>query len=432
MTAGNSKSKPVSLFLVLLGALAFNLSSWPGEAGRAVASTSLSSVSDDCGNLEAQMKSNKAHTGTCSIRITTESGDTLVSKVSASVEKVTQYADLTSDAEETSTKIILKGDLLDQDVETDCDACMAGARLGSFTRQLDLSSLSDLRKIAIEASRSQAGDAVKEKENQRKRSQVAKARARKIEQCLIDESGSKLNSRETLNCRLAKIDEMDDEKAANYYDKYIQPEIQALINSNKPQNLQLAKQLIDQLGATANPYIRQSVSDLTAFATYKAKAESLSQQILTLPANDPRRSQAVAELKQLESGWGTYFKMRGMQTANLNPGWNGFDFAGNLALDMADYQAQLDQAYSAIVNRQAGILNVNNGANTGTTVINAGTGRAARGMPSTSYAGAPNVAGPATSATATTTLNGRVARPMSTQSTPATASRKPVVGSPVR
>jgi hypothetical protein len=387
----NYKSKSAALFFVLMAALAFNLSSLPGQ--KAEKSSELSSNSD-C-DLADQLQLSDKPSAACHFQDSegTVSGTVRLERVKATVHNWEKDGAAT-----TETHWVLS---------MDCAEC-GGVRAKPF---------SDLREAAAEGKRWAAERIAESK----KALEKAAAEKEKTERCEIENGKELTDSSAILKCKVGRLSKISDrEKQAQYFQENIQGELQAMLtcdatssfggmmnmNSmslmNNPMFNQVNQQctvqrqkamaMLGQLGKyQSNPYIGQVMMDMQAFGKVNEQIQVLNS-YMQLPQNDPRRQQASQALQSIQGNWGGYFAMRGMQIQALRTplGWDDFALNANLQNDLNGFNA----AFNQIAPQHQRLLDQSQG-NTGNTQfaqnqVNGGVGRGLpRGQVSTSYSGGP-------------------------------------------
>jgi hypothetical protein len=256
------------------------------------------------------------------------------------------------------------------------------------------------------------------KEFSNKLAKDAKARQARIDKCEMDEDGNEITKEpKILKCLTDKLKEMDPEQAADYYADNLKERIQALLQSNSPNDRALGMGALGQLGKDLNincatrpglqvnaqnsqnqflthnllnpqmnpmrpvstagtrpgaerNLIAESTCDMWAFGSYNNNVEHLQLMAAQPGANRPAIGQA---LRSLKSGWGTYFQQRGMALAADPLGLNGM--SGDLMTDYHENNDRLAANMKSIVDKHKDLLEpttVQNGALTT-------AGRGARG-----------------------------------------------------
>ncbi|NJL24431.1 MAG: hypothetical protein HC902_04190 [Calothrix sp. SM1_5_4] len=378
-----SQKAPRILFLSLLGALAFNLSGEPGARRDVSGFMELSSNdgASDCGSGALEDNVRRTGEGACVVKINT-SGGRVTSHVKVRLED-TEEIDMSQPG-----RVMKPGGkrlVVDMDLEAECrNGCPSGVR--SETRQ-HIRNVSDLQKIgtiAIEQSRRHAQDLAKQVKEERERQA-------KLERCEITEDGEKRSRRERMDCMMEKLEGLEEEKAADYFDANIKDQLQEMLTQGTPAERALASGLLTKLaaGQHGNKYIQAASSELFAFSKYLQKEQELALQIAQFGERDPRRRQLVSELRSLKSGYGAYFKMRGMQIQSPQSGLDP-DFVGRLQGDLTEYQTELDNKYAEISAQHKDLITGQNPVNGGSIVTgDPNNPRLLRGRPSTSYQNAP-------------------------------------------
>lgn len=319
----NKVGKP-ALFVFLLATILFNLSSLPGSNSEvATQSTDLMSVLLQC-DLEGTVEANGA----------AECGD---------IEKdgMTGRITVKEVVPEEGSANANRGKRYVITSELECDTCPEGISSTSKTT----SNLKDISNLAERLMKDQTKIA-----NEQKREE--EERLARIEACEEDEDGKEIKPKKQLECRVDRMSAMNGEEAEDYYDDYLKEELQSLLQSDAKNDRLAAISLLAKLGkdlklacptrpglqldgrnpllsqATLSPmmstdfgrvrerelsrsYVKESVCDLWAFGTYNHNVEFL--QSIAPFANEAEMPVIKHALESLHSGWGVYFKQRGMQ-----------------------------------------------------------------------------------------------------------------------
>lgn len=204
------------------------------------------------------------------------------------------------------------------------------------------------------------------------------------ERCLTRD-GEKLTGKDRMECRIDRMSSMDDEKSSEYFHKYLKDDLQAMLQSNNPQDQATAMQLLNKVNTeSTNEVVKASVRDLAAYGQYNQKQNEMLSQITSMQPNDPRRREALQALGTMKQQWGSYFQSRGLEVNNINSQVADSLIQSMMSQDLSEYQRELDSRYNAIVEQHR----VTSPGVNGTNAMAPGTGRLSRGMV-TGYAGAP-------------------------------------------
>lgn len=204
------------------------------------------------------------------------------------------------------------------------------------------------------------------------------------ERCLTRD-GEKLTGKDRMECRIDRLGFMDEEQASDYFHKYLKDDLQAMLQSNNPQDQATAMQLLTKMNTeSSSEVVKSSVRDLVAYGQYNQKQNEMLNQITNMQANDPRRRVALQQLGALKQQWGNYFQTRGYEINNMNGQVTDSLIQSMMAQDVAEYQRELDARYMAIAEQHR----VNYPGSTTPGMVSAGQGRLARGAVN-GYAGAP-------------------------------------------
>lgn len=465
MSAHPIRSTPLPLFAVLMGALAFNLSSWPTSPSHAdVQSTNLSSQIDSCGIAQ---KLDEYDSADCEIHEEVVSGT-----VKAELVNDRMVRDRSDESNPKAMKPISEYKIqvcmqptkpLDDDgagvIKGNPD-CEPEARVKTVEEvAAKVIEITTAKKAAIET-------------------QIAEAQALKerLERCEVDKRGKPVtedsenqvvDDSEMLKCKMKRAKKMKREEAAEYYDTEIQPKLEEMASCSGDENLEgmggltIGPKSFGQFGTIGeerkcalqrqkaialslslpklsggNRYINESLKDMHVFALFNKETAKLME-AGKLPLNDPSRREAGEKLKVLQTNWAVYKKLRGHSIETMrNPlGWENFSISENLGTDLAGYRSDMDASFARVAQLHQQYLEstgqttagANNQIASAVTPVSAGNGRQARGMPSTSYANAPG-------APQQQPINGRGVVPQSTTNRPLNGSNlvKPQLGQQVR
>ncbi|MBX3022597.1 MAG: hypothetical protein KF799_13070 [Bdellovibrionales bacterium] len=415
MSARHNSSNSLPLFAILLGALSFNLSSWPTVAV-SVQTTSLSSL-DSCG-IERQME--EGDSAGCNINDEVVSGT-----VNAKFEE-REVRDRANKEDPMAKKLRH---------EWSIDICMrptkaaiddgAGVIATDCEPTRYAKSEVEAAKLIREITTNKKAQIAAQIEDTRKKKEEEKLKAARIDNCEIGRNGEELTDSSTLlKCKMDKLPRMKAEEAASFYDLEIQPELQKLIGCTGNNNLaglgglstlsgpvgtfgkfnstanqckaqrakgaELLKYLAKKSGR--NVYITQSITDLTTFGAVSEEVDTLTLMAGQLQANDPRLREIKQKLATLQQQWGGHLASRGLEVSRLrNPmGWSdSFSVSSGLYGDLkglGGYGSDMDAAFARVAQIHQEYLTTTGQSS---QIVNSGAGRNLRGNSSGSYAGAP-------------------------------------------
>ncbi len=324
MSAANVKMT-YSPLLLLLGALAFNLSSLPGisPVELAYGSTDLRSTASACTS-----KIERDGEGTCTIQINTGKGRA-EGKVTIKKESVSE--DSETDATFSVSGVVSAGSALEESSEIDCDSCV------SKIRESGLKSLEAVMDAVEDQARTVA-------ENARMAQREADLQ-RRIDRCELTESERPIAdlSLSKAKCVLNKLSKKTDDEAQVYYDEVVKAQILNLLNANNPsdpsqtmmtraQGVQLLNLYHETTGTqckmpsaqnmaitslemsevSPDEYVAEATCELKQFGIYNYKLAQGAE--LKLRATTPEQHQYIDNsLNQLKGQWGNYFQSRGLE-----------------------------------------------------------------------------------------------------------------------
>ncbi|HAG91186.1 MAG TPA: hypothetical protein DCL41_04910 [Bdellovibrionales bacterium] len=192
-----------------------------------------SSRTDNCSDIRTRLNDSTT-SATCEIVTQEKYGSaTREYRTTIQVEKVVKEVD--------GKKEVL-GYRAQADTEGGCDEC--GVKTNGSTTFQDFdknASLTDVINFMREKTPEKEKDlnkAINEKLTEK----------RKIERCLIDESGEKLNDEEQLTCKMDKLESMDDEKEADKYFKgQLKDKLEEMLNSDNESERKKALEMLGSL-----------------------------------------------------------------------------------------------------------------------------------------------------------------------------------------
>jgi len=342
---------------VLLAVVAFTLSSFPGLRGQLDKINSLDLLSSRPENCGLSQQLELSDTASCQVTQRTN-GKPITGNVRVRVEEV-EIIDRTQPrgANNAPAKKKQPQVIVDLDLETQCDQCSGGSvGRGGITKTYRVDQIRSLDQIVNRLIQDQAKGLLAD-------AREAAEQERRMHECLVNDSGTRNKTPASImTCRVRRLSGMDPERAAEYYDQHIQPELQNLIQTGK--NPGLANLLMSQLNQSnlrQNPYVAQSLMDINNFSRYNQSLSQLQMQFGQMQAaglrpGDPRLAALSRQMSGLQMGWGNYFQSRGYQLNNVTNPFTGFDFAGNLSADLSGYNEALGQRYRDIYSRHRNYL----------------------------------------------------------------------------
>ncbi len=385
--------------MFLIGALFFSMSSLPGFHKNSEVQT-MDLLSIDCDIVGKLKKDGKAEC--LGLRMNKVEGTLQVEKIDNDSESVVITAGVTN-----------------------CEICDDGVRKISRTvKTKDLQKVSEA--LFVQIAKETEQDNVK-----------AKKLARAQELCFKNSEGEEITKlTEQIKCRIGKMSEMDEEKAAKYYRENVKDKLQELMTSENPEERMSGRSLVNSMGREMNisckprsmpagmnnpfvnpitsnfsskseemsgrTFVEESACDMLAFSVHSQNLENMSAALKMPNANRPALLQAMSGQQAI---WGNYFQNRGLQ---LKTPANGF--AGDvLFTDVYQNDHAIKANYDEIIKAHQGFLNT---ANPSAQAAVANNGRLLRG----GIANAPGLA----SGTVSTQLGARQPWPATAQ-TPAQA-----------
>lgn len=395
-----------TLFGLLFTVSAFNLSALPTQQPTVITRT-LSSV-DTC-DLAEQLNGSDTPSAACNITQGKLKGKLSIKRVTKTTRQWTDDSDTPKVETKPQWEVTL---------ETECTTgCAEGT-----VKRLANNNVDTLRQ-AMDKVAEQKEIFSKEADRVTKDEREKKELAEREERCEVDKGGKEFASEDkALSCKVGRVAKMDSrEKAAEYFQNEIQPQLQNLVNCNDlsgtgsmlslmpAQNLQQtqikcnqdrtkAVALMKKLSGTRNPYIKQALGDLDAFSQYAQYMDQLN--VAARYTNDPQQKQAAQQQMQLlQQRWGSYFAMRGMAINQMSSpmDWDSsvIGYQSGLAGNLQSY----NNAFSQLALQHQQMLGLNGQTtNTGVSPLAAGNGRNMRGQVSTQYGNAPQAPALATAA----------------------------------
>lgn len=243
-----------------------------------------------------------------------------------------------------------------------------------------------------------------------------KERQAKIDSCETDDEGKEIKREDKkLKCLIRRLKSLSGEEKEDFYAEHLKERIQGLLQSTSASERALGMGALGELGkelninCTARPglpqnnnallnhqnlspfmnpmrpvstagtrpgaernLISESACDMWAFGTYNNNLDYLQ-----LAASQGANRQQVAQaINTLKSGWGNYFRQRGLALQADPLGLNGM--STDVYNDVLQNNATLDANFKAILEKYKEYLNPN-GTNPDTSAGAAGQGRMARG-----------------------------------------------------
>lgn len=388
----NNLTGPAPKFIFLVGALMFSLSSLPGvESDVEMFSEDLSSTSAkaqirNC-DIEGQLERNKDEKGnsraTCEISVNKKTHGSLVIIKELDEKTKKEITDISAEIRTEGKADCLTGD---------CDVSTSNqkkhytrlANLGNTVEAFWFESEKDLKaqKAEKEKKRELVENCVEKLED----GEYVKLAGKEIESCKLD--------------RLAELQEINPDKAAEYYSKHFRGKIKEMLEGCTPEQARLdytcatkreqGVALLRKIGgkldfdcpampkinpgqfAAANTgfsaslragqdssdddsalpasnQIKDSACDMYQFSNYTKALDILEQ---TPNIHPTVKQQSLANLK---NNWGNYYKARGYQVASdVNSAL--FGIGDQMSMDLASFNQRMQQGFAAIDARHEDLL----------------------------------------------------------------------------
>lgn len=186
--------------------------------------------------------------------------------------------------------------------EANCDPCDVRTGTKQSTTVFSVDQLKDFNSVQqqiLAAAQRQETEALDELKKEI-------ALKKSVENCITDSSGDKLGKEEQLECRIQKVIDMDDEKADDYFNKYLKSELEKKLLSGNAEERQEALEALNNIHSeTLSDQLEKNIESMLAFAKQvssidqaKAQAQAILQQANNFPANDPRKQQVMQMAQQ--------------------------------------------------------------------------------------------------------------------------------------
>ncbi len=284
------------LFVLLIGALMFSLSSLPGgkTAVNGVQRVELSSESDD--NSFSVLLDKMGLDGKSDITFGQEVGGKIMDgQLSGSLQEVKERTSRFGTVIPATHKAVITGKL-----ETECEVC--GSKISEELRvvenvgnEKDLMAL--LLKLNLEYARAKKALIAKvaaAKKKQEEEKQLAEDK----KECIVDAKGEKIETDEAeTRCRLANLRKMKTlDEGREYLEAHLMKKIEGLLNSENPRDREKGEELLRKvMGTRAGRSMQASLVKMRDFATYKRLALADMANYKRLNPSDPR-ARRIAEL----------------------------------------------------------------------------------------------------------------------------------------
>lgn len=264
-----------------------------------------------------------------------------------------------------------------------CEKCNTDVRTEMATRVIKVTQYNDVSKLRnfIEA------EAKRKIEEARTMAREERKQREAQERCEVDESNENLTGRARMDCRVEKIAGMDEEKAADYFQKYLKNDLFSLMQSTNSRDVVLASQILGKLNSeTSNAAVRDSVQDMVKYGQFTQRQNQMISNIAMLQANDPRRYALAQQLYGERQQANAYFQMRGMnldrqnQQALMTDSWLQ-SITPAMIQDVNSYSRDIDARYNAIIDRLRVTMDNSSINGSGQQLNPTTSGRTLRGQP---------------------------------------------------
>ncbi len=203
------------------------------------------------------------------------------------------------------------------------------------------------------------------------------------ENCEVDASGEKIERTDRFNCRVDRLELMDEEEGAKYYKAHVEGEIRALLESGDTAQIKRGQLLAKQIGMnTSNKFVRDSLVDLNNFGDAQVQMNSLQTELDKLAGNNSQQAQAqrqqlLARMQMIKNQYSSFYSSRTSQVQNLEARGITDPLFQELASSADQLKTSLDSRFDAIVGAHKTMLgqtDVNtNGQTLPAGVVPAGT-----------------------------------------------------------
>jgi hypothetical protein len=349
------------LVLILLGALAFSLSSPPGNNsisevnGVSFSSEVVGSTTGECDLSPLSQNSSEGATATCYLNQRHTNGQNTLGHVEVRIVSERRFINDTK-PEQKLAFTVFTGDkstpLQRQPITTSLTA------IDQFMKK-------EFAKIANAEADAKKAEADRQKDIDDCKIADEKA-SRKLGK---DEKPRKLGKVERMDCLLrnfANMDE-DDEVADTYFRKNIERELKGMLGSDDERSagLRMLKKLKNSdVGGT---YVEQSLRDLRQYAMKKGQFSHDKNSFESLLADDPNGSALglIAQNMRIREMFGrNYFTQRQRDFARMNFGEdNAFDYGSALKGNAANMNYELYQEYAQFAKLHEKFFGTSPGAN---------------------------------------------------------------------
>jgi hypothetical protein len=354
--------KQTSLFLFLLGTASFSLSTLPqghkkkDSAYTVISFSSNSEFASTCDDVSDQIDGGATSNLTCTVIPISVDDDSL------RYIKSDGKADLVTLNHRTNPKDFNEmhpQQNFNWEVTTVCDGkdCPGGSANTIKKRgTVKVENFKQLTAAMNAASKNSIAEMADRKKAQIQANKKQDEITKRVAKCEINKDEDKLSAKQRLNCQIKKLDKMDDDKAADYFDENVRPEVERLLGSNNPAQIKQGMQIIQKMHdqGLGGDFVQDSIQDLTQYGAFNQQANQLRTQIARLAPNDPRRQQYQALMNQDKALADSYFHARTDQVGmdDWSTGANGFDYGSTLVNNLADFQSRIDQNYASILEQQ--------------------------------------------------------------------------------
>jgi hypothetical protein len=334
--------------LLLLGALAFSLSTLPEGQKKSTLTFTVTSLSSNaefastCADMVNSLDAG-ANDGSCDIRPVTRSSDygNIQGQVDVKLTDVAHRGQPTTKEWVYTLKVLCQGEDCPENAVISTPGHVAEKDFAAITAKV-------MSEFSTDASR--MADQIKAERKKQAR----------INKCEINDDGDKLAGKAQMKCKVARLDKLNDDQAADYYQDNILPDLERMVGSNNIRDQREGAALLKQLkkSGAGGDFVADSIDDLAKFGGFNYQANQLRQQWMMMSPNDPNRNlirqQALSNKMMADS----FFQARTDQVGidNWGMGMNGFDFGSNLSNNLADFQSHIDENYAPLLALQKQLI----------------------------------------------------------------------------
>ncbi|MGZ3721947.1 MAG: hypothetical protein ACXVA9_03390, partial [Bdellovibrionales bacterium] len=167
------------------------------------------------------------------------------------------------------------------------------------------------------------------------------------------------DARKRMDCHIARLEDMDEDEAADHYEKYIMPELEGMVSSSDVRKQRQGMALLKQLNAdgAGGDFMKESIRDLAKFGQFNYQANQQKLKIMGMNPNDPARALEVQNMRVAQFQADGYFRSRGLMVDNqVWPMDSTFDYTNTLTDDLARFQTRLDQNFASLLQQHQFLL----------------------------------------------------------------------------